>query len=196
MKRIIFFIPVIFICLLISCNNADLEQEVADKKSEIDSLKKALAEQKELLAKDTITTPVEEEPEAQPNLDNIKGASEGRLAGEHNLTIQWISWEKPGSITFKTIGANKYQVEGTQKGEASGECANCYLTVKGVIEEIDPKRLRFTGKIESSIYHIQGGAPCIKEGTFDFVSTKNRKYWRCRNMKGCEGVTDYVDIYF
>ena len=87
-------------------------------------------------------------------------------------------------------------MEGLQKGNKSDECPECYLKIKGTIIEITSKKLTFTGRIESSIYHIQDGKPCIKEGTFDFVSTKNRKYWRCRNMNGCDGVTDYVDIYF
>ena len=56
--------------------------------------------------------------------------------------------------------------------------------------------MQFTGRIESSVSYIQNGLPCIKEGNYTFKSTQGRKYWRLQEMDGCEGVTDYVDIYF
>lgn len=147
------------------------------------------------LVADAATEPVS----AQPNTKVEESADQltpGALAGKHALTIQWISWDKPGEITFTSIGNDKYEVEGSQMGEKSGECPDCYLKIKGVVTEITPKKLEFTGIIKSSIYHIQDGEVCTKEGTFDFLSTQDRKYWRCQKMDGCDGVTDYVDIYF
>ena len=29
-----------------------------------------------------------------------------------------------------------------------------------------------------------------------FRVTQNRKYWRLQQMEVCDGLTDYVDIYF
>ena len=180
-----FLILWILLFLLAGCNNANHEKELELKDKQI--------------VIDSVSSNSQEKSNSQPianTENNTTELSESRLSGKHNLTIQWISWTESGGITFNSIGNNEYEVEGFQKGNKSGECPECYLKIKGTIIEVAPKRLRFTGAIESSIYHIQDGEPCIKEGTFDFVSTKNRKYWRCRNMNGCDGVTDYVDIYF
>jgi hypothetical protein len=128
---------------------------------------------------------------------NKSNEGKNELAGIHDLTLQWISWEDRGRITFTSIGKDKYTVEGIQDGiKTKGECKVCYLKIKGVIEKITSENLKFTGKIESSVHFIDSGNPCIKEGTFSFVATGNRKYWRCQNMEGCDGVTDYIDIYF
>lgn len=119
------------------------------------------------------------------------------IKGRHKLSLQWISWDDFGYIDFKRIGDKVYKVDGFQDGNKSnGECDNCYLKINGEISQISENVLSFTGKIESSVYHIQNGTPCIKEGTFEFKSVGGRKYWRCQNMNGCDGVTDYIDIYF
>ncbi|MEZ4987050.1 MAG: hypothetical protein R2795_18760 [Saprospiraceae bacterium] len=186
----------IVIVLLVSCNNTNHEKEINPKENDVELLKKEIVIKEEQAAIDTISTVMTEKSNSSTTVETENIIPKSRLAGKHNLTIQWIGWDHPGEITFNDIGDNQYEVDGFQKGKPTDECPDCYLKVKGTIKEITPKRLRFTGKIESSIYHIQGGIPCVKEGTFDFVSTKNRKYWRCQNMAGCDGVTDYVDIYF
>lgn len=194
-----FLILWIFLFLLAGCNNANREKELALKEGKIELSKKESEPKGKPTIIDSVSSNIQEKSNSQSvskTENNTTEISDGRLSGKHNLTIQWISWTKPGAITFNSIGNNKYEVEGFQQGSKSEKCPECYLKVKGTIIEVTPKKLRFTGKIESSIHHIQGGEPCIKEGTFDFVSTKKRKYWRCQNMKGCDGVTDYVDIYF
>ncbi len=195
-----FLILWIFIFLLAACNNASHEKELDQKERETEILQKEPGLKDKQTVVDSINSNSPKKPNAQPINKTENNATEtvkDRLSGKHSLTIQWISWEKPGEITFNSIGNNTYKVAGFQKANKADKCPECYLQINGIIKEITPKKLRFTGKIESSIYHIQGGKPCIKEGTFDFVSTKNRKYWRCRNMSGCDGVTtDYIDIYF
>jgi hypothetical protein len=119
------------------------------------------------------------------------------IEGRHKLSLQWISWDDFGYIDFEKIDANIYKVKGIQESnESNEECRDCFLKIEGKITQISEKVLSFTGKIESSVHYIQNGTPCVKEGTFEFKSTGNRKYWRCQNMNGCDGVTDYVDIYF
>jgi serine/threonine protein kinase len=119
------------------------------------------------------------------------------LAGRHKLSLQWISWEYFGFVDFVKTGENLYEISGYQDGKKSnGECDNCYLKINGSIKKITDKQLVFSGRIESSVPYIQNGIPCIKEGTFTFKSTQGRKYWRLQEMNGCDGVTDYVDIYF
>lgn len=187
---------VIVIMLLAGCNNASHDSETNPKEKEVELSQREIELTEKEADIDSISGAKTEKSNPQPTTKTESTTSESSLSGKHSLTIQWISWDYPGEITFVDIGNSKYEVDGFQKGRPSDECSDCYLKVKGIIEEITPKRLRFTGKIESSIHFIQDGKPCIKEGTFDFVSTKNREYWRCLNMSGCDGVTDYVDIYF
>jgi hypothetical protein len=124
-------------------------------------------------------------------------ASNDLLAGRHKLSLQWISWEYFGFVDFVKTGENIYEISGYQDGKKSnGECDNCYLKINGSIKKITDKELVFSGRIESSVHYIQNGIPCVKEGTFTFKSTQGRKYWRLQEMNGCDGVTDYVDIYF
>jgi hypothetical protein len=204
MKSINYFLFAVSVAvmLLMSCNNDSPKEEAVEPEIESNSpvlLKKGLKLEENQLSVEAPKPAATDAAIPEPSKADEKKSDKltpARLAGKHALTIQWISWEKPGEITFTSIGDNKYEVEGSQRGEDSGECPDCYLKIKGVVTEITPKKLEFTGSINSSIYHIQNGEVCTKEGTFDFLSTKNRKYWRCQNMDGCEGVTDYVDIYF
>jgi serine/threonine protein kinase len=120
-----------------------------------------------------------------------------KLIGRHKLSLQWISWTYFGYVDFVKTDLNTYSISGYQDGNKSkGECDGCYLKINGVIKKITDKELQFNGRIESSVNHIQNGLPCIKEGTYTFKSTQGRRYWRLQEMDGCEGVTDYVDIYF
>ena len=184
----------LFVFAVASCNNSDPtdpsanDQALAEKEMELKEKQKQIDElEKELEVESSTLPPEVPEP--------VK--DEGDLSGKHNLTLQWISWNAPGKVTFTPTGKDEYRITGEQIGSKSNEeCPECYLHIQGTIVKISPKVLRFTGFIESSVYHIQNGEPCIKEGTFDFVATGNRKYWRCQNMEGCDGVTDYVDIYF
>ena len=114
--------------------------------------------------------------------------------GMHNLSLQWISWEKLGEVEIKHLEGNIYSVVGEQRNPNNSD----YLKIKGTLEPISEKELIFDGIVEHQITHLNQGQPCIKEGKQTFKSTKNRKYWRMQNMQNCEGgaVTDYIDIYF
>jgi serine/threonine protein kinase len=154
-------------------------------------------------------------PRVQGGLDTINFAQQktdsttenksvDQLFGRHKLSLQWLSWTYCGYVDFVKTDFNTYSISGYQDGNKkskmeiveTGECDGCYLKIKGVIKKITDKELQFTGRIESSVNHIQNGLPCIKVGTYTFKSTQGRKYWRLQEMDGCEGVTDYVDIYF
>lgn len=119
---------------------------------------------------------------------NNESSSLKNLSGNHNLTLQWISWDKPGNINFKKIGENKYKVSGNQKRGAD------YLKVEGEITQISNTELAFEGTIETKI--ASNGGKCLRTGPQTFLVTQNRKYWRMQNMEHCFGLTDYVDIYF
>ena len=114
--------------------------------------------------------------------------------GMHNLTLQWISWEKPGSVEITKIDENTYRV----LGEQIGEYGDNFLTVDGILRPVSEKELIFDGTIKTRVSHVNGGETCIRNGKQIFESTKGRKYWRMQNMANCEGgaSVDYIDIYF
>ena len=110
------------------------------------------------------------------------------IAGKHALTLQWISWDRPGSVMITKGNGEWYKISGKQQERGQ------YLRINGKIRVVTAKQLEFDGVIETlapdSIY-------CKREGLQTFLSTKNRKYWRLQNMLNCDGIiTDYVDIYF
>ncbi len=114
------------------------------------------------------------------------------LLGKHLLSLQWISWDDFGAATVVNR-RGVYYLKGEQKQRGGGD----YLKVDGVITKINSKNFKFDGVIEMRISHNNGGAPCRREGEMTFVVTGKRKYWRLQEMNNpCDGVTDYVDIYF
>lgn len=117
---------------------------------------------------------------------------EQELVGRHMLSLQWISWDYFGSCNITKIGDNEYKCVGEQ---LSKEYPGDYLKIDGVITPVDRLHLIFTGTIKTKVYHLNNGEEYVREGTFDFKSTQGRKYWREQEMKGADGVCDYVDIY-
>ncbi|RYY38397.1 MAG: hypothetical protein EOO08_14875 [Chitinophagaceae bacterium] len=115
------------------------------------------------------------------------------LAGAHRLTLQWISWDDPGTVQFTPAPDSTYTIRGEQRTRKGD-----YLRIEGTMRQEGPKKLLFIGRVEHRISTVNGGQPCVKEGAQVFLSTKGRQYWRMQDMRNCEGglVTDYVDIYF
>ena len=131
--------------------------------------------------------------------DNGDNGDNDKLTGRHALSLQWISWDYPGYVDFVKTDDNTYSISGYQDVYEleEGDCDGCYMKIHGVIKKITDKELQFTGTIESSVDYVQDGLPCKQyySGT-TFKSTQGRKYWRLQDMDGCDGVTNYVDIYF
>ncbi len=170
-----------FISVLISCGNQTTINDIA-KDSTVTIVDTPLEQS---LDTTKIVTAVKE---------TIDTSMHGLIVGRHPLTLQWISWDKPGYVHIKPATGDWYSIEGEQKS-ATG---NNYVRIEGKIKPVSQKELFFEGRIETLIESINGGKPCLKKGEQIFLSTKGRKYWRLQNMLNCEGnmVTDYVDIYF
>ena len=116
------------------------------------------------------------------------------LLGHHKLSLQWVSWDYFGVATV-TNRHGVYSIKGEQKGR--GEQSTDFVTIDGSITSIDAKEFAFQGKIITQVSHINGGAPCTRDGEFTFKITGKRRYWRLQQMDNpCDPVTDYVDIYF
>lgn len=114
------------------------------------------------------------------------------ISGKHAFTLQWLGWNRPGSVEITSTGNNTYTVKGAQKRK------NEYVKIDGKLTMLSPKELEFDGTIVTRTDINYQGKECVKKGKQIFLSTKNRKYWRLQNMDNCEGnrVLDYVDIYF
>jgi hypothetical protein len=114
------------------------------------------------------------------------------LVGRHKLSLQWISWDYFG--TASVINRNGVlRLKGEQKSRKSSD----FVKIDGVIVSIDEKEFVFDGTIVTQIDHINNGEPCERAGEMTFRITGKRRYWRLQEMDNpCDGVTDYVDIYF
>lgn len=113
-----------------------------------------------------------------------------RLIGNSGVTLQWIGWEQRG-----TLGAT-YQ-DGVLRliGGQADPHGKGRLEVDGVVTRIGPDYFWFTGRI-AIIDTPDSGRFCERDGEMSFRITQNRKYWRLQEMEVCDGLTDYVDVYF
>jgi len=117
-----------------------------------------------------------------------------KLVGEHMLSLQWISWDKFGKVFIsKTEKESEYEIIGAQRSEENSD----YLSIEGTLTAADDTEFTFTGVIETRISHINKGEVCKRDGIFKFKVKGKRKYWRLQEINNpCDGVADYVDIYF
>jgi hypothetical protein len=114
------------------------------------------------------------------------------LLGRHRISLQWISWDYFGAAIVTQSGGVL-----SLKGEQKQRGGTDFVKVNGNITEINAKDFKFDGTIITRVSHINGGKPCTREGEMTFKITGTRKYWRLVEMDNpCEGVTDYVDIFF
>jgi len=114
------------------------------------------------------------------------------LLGKHRFSLQWISWDYFGTATVTDKKGVLYL-----KGEQKGRDRDDYLTIDGVVTQIDEKEFKFNGKIVTKVSHLNEGKPCPREGEMTFAITKNRRYWRLQDMQNpCDDVLDYVDVFF
>lgn len=114
------------------------------------------------------------------------------LLGKHRVSLQWISWDYFGAATV-TNKNDVLSLEGEQKQRGGTD----YLKIDGIILSIDKNEFAFKGTIVTRVSHINNGEACKREGEMVFAIKGKRKYWRLQEMDNpCEGVTDYVDIFF
>lgn len=118
------------------------------------------------------------------------GAALARLRRNSGITLQWISFESAarGHLTVSERG-RRVHLRGAQR-MGGGE-----LTLDGDVVEIGARSFTFQGEISIA------GTPdatrnCLRDGTYEFRVTGKRRYWRLQQMEVCDGLTDYVDIYF
>ena len=116
------------------------------------------------------------------------------ILGKHMCSLQWISWKQFGTVTItQDTDTGVVRVKGGQRSKTNSD----YLEINGTLTVINPLHLRFTGEITTCIYHINGGKPVKRKGTYNFTVAGQRRYWRMQEMSNPEDqCCDYVDIYF
>lgn len=69
------------------------------------------------------------------------------------------------------------------------------LVMDGQVTEIGSDYFIFRGtiRIEDA---PDPGRRCEATKDWRFAVTQNRPYWRLREFEWCDGLTDYIDIYF
>ena len=117
-------------------------------------------------------------------------AALARLRRNSGITLQWISFESParGRVSV-TDRAGLVHLRGSQSGNGG------QLRLEGDVLSIDRTSFTFRGQI-SIVDTPDRGRHCLRDGVFEFRVTQRRRYWRLQQMEACDGLTDYVDIYF
>ena len=113
-----------------------------------------------------------------------------RLANNRGVTLQWISWDDRGAA-FLRKGEDGYYLSGAQVDTVKPGA----LWLDGKITEAGPDWFTFEGLIRIT-HSPDVGRTCEASKKWHFAITQNRKYYRLREFEWCDGLTDYVDIYF
>lgn len=113
-----------------------------------------------------------------------------RLAAPKGITLQWIDWGQRGEVRTLVDGDGVWRLMGSQIGPG-----NAYAGVDGVITEVGENYFILSGTI--TIENTpDAGRMCKATADWRFEITQNRKYYRLRQFEWCDGLTDYIDIYF
>lgn len=121
----------------------------------------------------------------------LDAAAAGRLLRNKGVTLQWIDWNTRGTATVTREANGLWHLRAAQV--QAGGPGRLYLD--GDVTEIGADYFTFEGTIRIKDTP-DAGRFCEKRKTWHFAVTQNRPYWRLREFEWCDGLTDYVDIYF
>ena len=113
-----------------------------------------------------------------------------RLVHNKGLTLQWIDWNTRGTAVV-SAREGLWQLRGAQSA-ATGPGR---LFMDGAIVEVGEGYFTFRGTIRITDTP-DPGRRCEAEKTWHFAVTQDRPYYRLREFEWCDGLTDYIDIYF
>lgn len=118
-----------------------------------------------------------------------------RLENNSGITLQWISWDYRGDAAISRQAENQWFLSARQNARRGVTPADGFVSVAGRIAEIGRDYFLLDGRIRIEDAP-DVGRRCDETGTWRFAVTQNRKYWRLRDFEWCDGLTDYIDIYF
>jgi hypothetical protein len=129
---------------------------------------------------------------AAPPERTIVGAPGALAMLRHNggLSLQWISWDYRGAVRVSERDGRVHLAGSQAARDGAGR-----LELDGDVIEISERSFTFSGRIVITDAP-DPGRNCVRLGTFEFRITGRRRYWRLQQMEQCDGLTDYVDIYF
>ncbi|WP_133364680.1 hypothetical protein [Qipengyuania sediminis] len=112
-----------------------------------------------------------------------------RLLANKGVTLQWLSWDQRGTAFVREENGT-VRLTASQAKTGAGR-----LFIDGRVTEIggDHFTLEGTIRIEDA---PDPGRRCEATRSWHFAVTQNRPYWRLREFEWCDGLTDYIDIYF
>jgi hypothetical protein len=111
-----------------------------------------------------------------------------RLLNNSGITLQWLWHAQRGNLEAKDTDG-LITLDGTQANDEGT------LKIKGAVVSISKDSFTFHGTI-LILDAPDKGRHCDRTGDYEFRITGNRKYWRLRQQEVCDGLADYVDIYF
>jgi hypothetical protein len=117
-------------------------------------------------------------------------AALARLRRNGGITLQWISWDYRGRLAVSDRAGRVHLSGGQRERGGAGR-----LELDGDLLWISADRFGFQGRIVISDTP-DAGRHCVRDGTYEFRITQNRRYWRLQDIEACDGLADYVDIYF
>lgn len=115
-----------------------------------------------------------------------------KLLGNSGMTLQWISWT---NSERGNVDASWKQKVLFLKGEQRAIGGPGSVSIDGYVVRINESEFILNGTITIDDTP-DVGRKCRKSGEWKFAITQKRKYWRLREFEWCDGLTDYVDIYF
>lgn len=114
-----------------------------------------------------------------------------RLRNNSGITLQWISWDWRGDADVTVGDDGVWRLSGEQVArDGPGR-----LAVEGVVTEIGAGYFLLDGRVTITDTP-DAGRRCSEDKLWRFGVTQGREYWRLREFEWCDGLTDYVDIYF
>jgi hypothetical protein len=127
---------------------------------------------------------------AHPPMGAEGRAALERLRRNGGITLQWISWDYRGGLAVSDRGGRVHLSGGQRQRGGPGR-----LELDGDVTEISERSFTFRGRIAITDTP-DPGRNCLRDGSYEFRITGRRRYWRLQQMERCDGLTDYVDIYF
>jgi hypothetical protein len=113
-----------------------------------------------------------------------------RLLHNKGVTLQWLDWNTRGTAHVFREG-RRLRMRAAQ-AQAGGPGR---LFVDGTVTEIGRDWFTFRGTIRITDTPDLG-RKCEATKDWRFAITQNRRYYRLREFEWCDGLTDYIDIYF
>jgi hypothetical protein len=115
-----------------------------------------------------------------------------RLRRNSGITLQWISFDhaQRGHVVAQMNGGLLHL-----NGSHAARGGPGRLTLDGDVLRISMRSFLFRGRIAITDAPDRG-RNCVREGTYEFRATGQRRFWRLQDFEACDGLADYVDIYF